>query len=266
MNHGIKKFLENRNLKKRYKTPKGLTYYPYLLELIENNHVLIAGTTGSGKSVLENAIIYAILCCKFPFDNNHLKSAKLILIDPKKVELWRFKKLPHTLLYASSIDEIIIAFQKIRALVDFRLNIMLKHGLRKSLDTPVYVFIDELVDIVTSKKKKEAIRLLSDIASISRATNIFFIALTQSPSRIIIPASFKLLFNCKVALRCNENIESRQIIGDNRATLLPLHGQGIVKQDLQEYMIKIPLYHDYEIDSLVKFWEKQTGFFDRLFR
>lgn len=253
-------------MKKRYKTPKGLTYYPYLLELIEGNHVLIAGTTGSGKSVLENAIIYAILCCKFPFDNDTNKSAKLVLVDPKKVELWRFKKLPHTLLYASSIEDIIIAFQKIRALVDFRLNIMLKHGLRKSLDTPVYVFIDELVDIVTSKKKKEAVRLLSDIASISRATNVFFIALTQSPSRIIIPASFKLLFNCRVALRCNNAIESRQIIDDNSAALLPLHGEGIVKQDLQEYRIKIPLYPEKNIDCIVKFWEKQEGLFKRIFK
>lgn len=253
-------------MKKRYKTPKGLTYYPYLLELIEGNHVLIAGTTGSGKSVLENAIIYAILCCKFPFVNDSFKSAKLVLIDPKRVELYKFRNLPHVLLYASEIPDIIATFKNIRLLVDLRLKAMLKKGIRKSLDTPVYIFIDELVDIVTSKHKKEAIRLLSDIASISRATNIFFIALTQSPSRIIIPASFKLLFNCKVALRCNENIESRQIIGDNSATLLPLHGEGIVKQDLQEYRIKIPLYHEQDIDFIVSFWEKQEGFFKRLFK
>lgn len=240
-----------------YTLPDGLYYKPYLIDMIEGNHTLIAGTTGAGKSVLENNIIWALLCTKFPGTVPSGQGCKLVLIDPKKVELQMYRKLPHTWLYADTIDTITAALYNVRHLIDCRLNDMKRRGLRKSSECPVYVFIDELVDLMTSPAKREIVRLLSDSASISRACNVFFVVLTQSPARVIIPAQFKLLFNCRVGLRCNNAIESRQIIDDDSAVYLPKHGLAIVQQDIERYQIEIPLLDDYDILNLVKFWEKQ---------
>lgn len=250
----------------RYNTPTGALYAPYLLEMIEGNHTLIAGTVGAGKSVLENSIIYALLATRFPGNADNGKGAQFVLIDPKKVELDIYKNLPHTLMYADTIPDIVSALRRVRSEIDRRLNYMKRNGQRKSLECPIYVFIDELVDLMASPDAKEISRLLSDSASISRATNIYFVALTQSPSRKIIPAQFKLLFNCRCALRCNNSIESRQIIDDDSATELPLHGFGIVQQNLDRYKIEIPMYSDREIEKMVAFWNKQHRIYRTLFQ
>ena len=138
-----------------YTLPYGLYYKPYLIEMVEGNHTLIAGTTGSGKSVLENAIIYALLCDRFPGQAQNGQGCRFVLLDPKKVELRPYKDLPHTLWYADNMEDIQKALANVRFLIDKRLNTMQRQGIRKSQEYPVYVFIDELVDIVTSSKSKE---------------------------------------------------------------------------------------------------------------
>lgn len=253
-------------MKLKYTLPKGLTYCPYLLDLIQGNHVLIAGTTGAGKSVLENDIIYSILCTKYPGQTENGNGARLVLIDPKRVELDIYKSLPHCLMYADNIPAIETALKNVRQIIDSRLSAMKARGQRKSEEAPIYIFIDELVDLVESDRSKSIIRLLSDSASISRATNIFFIALTQSPSRSIIPAKFKLLFNCRVALRCNNRIESQQIIDDNSALELPLHGLAVVQNNLERYLIKIPMYTDRQISDIVQHWTRQHSFYNSIFK
>lgn len=246
-------------MKLKYTIPAGLKYSPYLLDLINNNHVLVAGTVGSGKSVLENSIIYAILCSHFPGKVESGAGCKMIFFDPKRVELDIYKNLPHCIQYADTLPEIENTLYNIRDLIDNRFLLMKKAGIRKSLEYPIYIFIDELVDLVTNKQHgKNIIRMLTDCASISRAANVFFICLTQSPSRLIIPAQFKLLFNCRIALKCNNEIESRQIIDDNSAVNLPRYGQAIVQNNTDRYYIKIPFYSDYEIENIVNIWNSQN--------
>ncbi|MBO7677446.1 MAG: hypothetical protein J6S49_08030 [Erysipelotrichaceae bacterium] len=251
-----------------YNLPFGGTYAPYLIDMIQGNHVLIAGTTGAGKSVLENSILYALLATTYPANTvDGTQGAQLVLLDPKKVELWQYKNLPHTMLYADTIPDIKTALESIRVMIEERLNRMRKRGERKSSECPVYIFIDELVDLVTNKTHgKEIVRLFADTASISRAANVFYVALTQSPARAIIPAQFKLLFNCRVALFCNNAVESRQIIDDDSATTLPEHGIAIVQQNINRYKIKIPFYSDEELNRLVRHWEKQHPIINRLRR
>ena len=249
-----------------YNLPRGLTYAPYLLDMIEGNHVLIAGTVGAGKSVLENSIIYALLCTRYPGATSDASGAQLVLIDPKKVELKGYKDLPHVLMYADNIPDIEKTLNLVRKMIDRRFETMQRKRQRKSTEPPVYVFIDELVDIVTSKRGKDIVRILADSASVSRAANVFFVCLTQSPSRVIIPAQFKLLFNCRCALRCNNAIESRQIIDTDEATQLPKHGLGIVCQDLEKYKIKVPMYSDFELDQITRFWTRQHPIINKLIR
>lgn len=242
----------------KWNLPKNMEYYPYLVDLLNNNHVLIAGTTGSGKSVLENDIIYSLLCCKFPGENGTQQNAHFIFFDPKKVELRFYNKLPHCLGYADNIKDIIGYLRALRVEVDNRLQSMIKKGLRKSDKPPLYIFIDELVDLMTSKEGKEITRLISDIISISRATNIFFVMCTQAPNRKILKPEIILNCNCRIALKCNDKIESRQIIGISDAADLPPHGIGIVSKDIEMYKIKIPLISDDTLKSVVDHWNKQN--------
>ena len=237
-----------------YTLPRGLRYRPYLIDMIEGNHCLIAGTTGSGKSVLENDIIYSLLCTKFP-DGEH--GAKLILIDPKKVELFCYKNLPHTLVYADTIDKIVSALNYVRAIIDQRLDYMQRYGQRKFPGCPIYVIIDELVDLMTSPYHKQILELITDSISISRATGIYFLMLTQAPNRKILRAEIVLNCTVRVALRCVSSIESRQIIGDDSATYLPNHGIGIVQDKLDRYRIEIPMYSDDQIYEIINHWTRQ---------
>lgn len=250
----------------RMKLPSGTQYAPYLFEIINGNHTLIAGTTGSGKSVLENGIIKALLCSKYPFKNDSADSAQLILIDPKKVELRPYKNLPHTLMYADTIPDIISTLNTVRRLVDERLARMIRKGQRTSTETPIYVFIDEIVDLVESSQSKQIIRILSDIISISRCTQIFTVISTQAPNRRILKPEIVLNMNCRVGLRCNKTIESQQIIGDNDATMLPKHGEGIVIKDIDRYRINIPMYSDMDLLKVIKHWERQMPLLERIKR
>lgn len=252
-------------MKLTYTIPAGVTYSPDFLNLIEDNHVLIAGTTGAGKSVFENGIINAILCTKYPGQTANGNGARLVLIDPKRCELYLYKDLPHTIGYADSIPDMVYLLRQVRGIVENRLLTMQRQRRKTSAECPIYVFIDELVDLVTSAQGNEIKRLLSDTASISRAAGVFFVVLTQSPARAIIPAAFKLLFNCRVALRCNNSIESRQIIDDDSATTLPRHGLAVVQQNLDRYYLKIPFIPDAQLESLAAFWSKQHRIYRKLF-
>ena len=251
-------------MKHRYTLPKGgAQYAPYLLDMIQGNHTLIAGTTGAGKSVLENSIIYALLSARYPGQTKSGSGARFILIDPKKVELRMYKSLPHTLFYADNIPDIVDVLYTVRCIIDERLKRMQRRKERQSTECAYYVFIDELVDLVTSDRSKDIIRLISDSISIARAANVYFIILTQAPNRKILKPEIVLNCSCRCALRCNDYEESRQIIGDKSACSLPLHGLGIVQQNLDRYQIKIPFYSDEEIARNVRHWTRQNTFYGR---
>lgn len=253
-------------MKHTYTLPSGGTpYAPYLLEMVSNNHTLIAGTTGAGKSVLENSIIYAMLSARYPGQTASGRGARFILIDPKRVELRMYKNLPHTMFYADNMSDIVDVLRSVRGIIDGRTRRMAKRGERQSSECPIYVFIDELVDLVVSARSKEIVRLISDSISIARAANVFFIILTQAPNRKVLKPEIVLNCNCRCALRCNNAIESRQIIGDDSAVSLPLHGLGIVQQNLSRYQIDIPFYSDEEIKHNIRHWTKQNNPLGRLF-
>lgn len=237
-----------------YTMPAG-TFCPHLLDLIQNNHTLIAGATGAGKSVLENEILKAFLLSYFPCGSS---GANLVLIDPKKVELREYKDTPHCIRYADNIPDIVQTLHDIKATVDSRLEYMQGRGLRQYDGTPIYIFVDEMVDLIMSAEKKTIIRLMSDIISISRATSIYWVILTQAPSRSILLPQVVLNLNCRVALRCNSAIESRQIIGEAGAERLPDHGLGIVQKGIQQFRIEIPMSPEAERKEIIRAWTRQA--------
>lgn len=235
---------------KSYEVPS-MGYYPYFAELLESNHILIGGKTGSGKSVLLNDFLYTLLA------HSPVKS-QFLLIDPKRVELCWYRDLEHCLGYANTTDGAVDLLNKAIGIIESRYKQMEKKHLRLWDGGSVYVVIDELADLMTTSKKV-VLPLLQRIAQVGRASKVFLVACTQSPSRLTIPAALTLNFTCRMALQCFSAIESRQIIGENGAELLPRYGQCLVRDNDGLKKISVPLTNDSKLTERINFWVNYHG-------
>lgn len=160
------------SLPSAYLTPSGTVYTPFL-RLAERPHLLIAGATGSGKSVALNGIIHSLMMTQSPL------RCQFVLIDPKKVELVQYACLPHCARYASDHPDIVRALQWAVDETDHRFSIMQACGLKEYNGAHLYVVIDELADLMVSLKK-ETLPLLQRLAQIGRAACVHLIACSQN--------------------------------------------------------------------------------------
>ena len=232
-------------MKKRYKTPGG-TFYTFYRDMLTQPHLLVAGATGSGKSVVINGIIHTALLespAKYQF----------VLIDPKRVELADYKKLPHTIRYASEPAEMVQALNYTMEITENRYREMQRKGLRKYEGPAVYVIIDELADLMTTNRKQVQ-PLIQRLAQIGRAASVHIIAATQCPLSAVIPTPIKVNFDARVALRTRSSQDSRNILGIKGCELLPRYGEGyyMTADGITKYII--PMYPDAERQRIIKYW------------
>lgn len=204
-------------------------------DILKENHILIAGTTGSGKSVMLNSMVFSAIT------SSHL----FYFIDLKRVELRRYRDMVSTLGVATEPEQVIPLLDRAISQMEHRYSHM--KGV-KSTDSHIFIVIDELADLSTIKGVEE--RLIK-IGRLGRAANIHLLCATQDPSRKTLKASLMQNFTCCVALRCRSSIESRQIIGVKGAELLPKYGHGIEWNADGISKIKIPFTPDEDIDYLV---------------
>lgn len=247
-----------------WKMPTG-TIYTLYQSMLQESHLLIAGTTGSGKSVVLNALIYTALY-KSP------NKVGFVLCDPKMVELSRYAKLPHVLRYADTLDNIASALQMAHALMMNRFRDMKRAGQVETTERDIYVIVDEFADLVTrgADRKENAVRkacegYIESIGKLGRAAHVHLILATQAPNRQTIKANIVLNMTARLALHCDSPIESRQIIGRPGAELLPLYGQGIYKTPREMDTWNLPMIPQTAISERVKWWTNQTTFLHRLF-
>ena len=234
----------------RYTTPGG-SYYTLFKNMAEQPHLLIAGATGSGKSVVINGIISTLITLYAP------RQADLILIDPKRVELVQYKQLPHTIMYASEPGEPARALAKAIGIIEERYAVMQKQGVRKYGGGHVYVIIDELADLMTTDKK--AVQpLIQRLCQIGRAANVHLIAATQCPLATIIPTSIKCNLDSRVGLRTRSAQDSRNILGLAGCETLPRYGQAyyMTAEGLERW--NIPMVSDERIAQLVSYWTSRA--------
>lgn len=184
--------------------------------ILEQTHVAIAGTTGSGKSVLLQQILYALFC-RDPKKNG------AVLIDPKRVELSRFGRFPHVWSIDTEPGGMRAALQYTVNAMEHRYKVMRANGLTDWPGPAVYVVIDELADLVTNDA--QALDALVKLGRLGRAAKIHLICATQSPDRKTLSAQLVQNFTARVALRCRDRIESRQILGAPGAETLPKYGR-----------------------------------------
>ena len=216
-------------------------------DILKQPHTLIAGSTGSGKSVLINGLIYTCL-----FDSPAQK--QLVLIDPKRVELIQYKPLPHTIAYASEQRDIKQLIDYCVRLMEYRYKIMQSQFLKKSNDAEIYIFVDEFADLITTQKR-EILKPLCRIAQLGRAANIHLILATQRPTRDIIDGQIKVNIDSRIALRVPTKQDSRNIINVSGAELLPKYGKAfyLTPETMQPVLVDIPCIPEEEIASAIQY-------------
>lgn len=202
----------------------------YFYNMIQQPHLLISGTTGSGKSVLLHHLINIIML---------LDSAKMVLIDTKKVELYRYRKNYNTLYYVDNVNDTITILKKVIDIMGNRFVYLRKKGLKKLEDDPIYIIIDEFADLVLFDDKKIT-PLIVKIAQLGRAANIHLILATQRPTADIINKKISVNMVARVCLRVASAVDSRNVIGVSGGELLPQYGQGIYWVEGYAYNIEIP--------------------------
>ena len=192
------------------------------INIADAPHILIAGTTGSGKSVLLNHFIQQIV------DAPQDKFTQFIFIDPKRVDLRKWSKLARNTIYADNPRDAERALRGVSIAMEKRYKELIKKKQTTIIGNYMFVVIDELADLFLSDYGKYIKKELQHILQLGRAANIHVIAATQAPNRKIIPAELVLNFTHRVALRCISPIESRQIIGIAGAENLPQYGKALV--------------------------------------
>lgn len=235
---------------KSYRIPGGQRSRLYA-NMAEQPHLLIAGATGSGKSVVINGIIHALLIAHSP------ASARFILIDPKRVELSMYRDLPHTLFYASEPGEPARALRYAIQIIEDRYMQMQRQRLRKYTGSDVYVFIDELADLMTTDRKTIQ-PLLQRICQIGRAAKVHVIAATQCPLASVIPTAIKVNFDSRVGLRCRSGQDSRNILGQTGCEELPRYGQGYYMTPEGTERWNLTMIPENEISLLIDYWTSKA--------
>lgn len=238
------------NMFKRYKTPCN-SYYKLFDSMTKQPHLLIAGATGSGKSVVENGIIYRLLQ-KLPTD------VQLILIDPKRVELAQWAKCPHVIRYASEPETMLSALRLALQITEERYQRMQKKRIREYDGGHVYVIIDELADLMTTQKKA-VLPVLQRLGQIARAAHVHMIACTQTVKADVLPTVLTCNFDSRVALRTSTAQQSRMIIDVAGCECFPdpkteKRAFCYFRQGANLTVYQVPMHTEEELQDLADYW------------
>ncbi len=251
--------------KKEVKLPialgKNISGTPIVSDLTSMPHLLIAGTTGSGKSVCINTIILSLLFRHSP------DKCKFILIDPKMLELSTYEGIPHLL--CPVITEAKKAASVLGWVVkemESRYRLMTKEGVRNidgynlkhKLPMPyIVVVVDEMSDLmlVAGKEIENYIQKLSQMA---RAAGIHIIMATQRPSVDVITGTIKANFPTRISFQVTSKIDSRTILGEQGAEQLLGKGDMLYMSSANRIVrIHAPFVADNEIEKINSFLRSQ---------
>jgi S-DNA-T family DNA segregation ATPase FtsK/SpoIIIE len=230
-------------------------------------HLLIAGATGSGKSVCINAVVTGLLCDHPPDE------LKLLMVDPKMVELTGYNGVPHLLApVITDIQQVVGALAWVTRMMDERFQRFAKVGARNIADynrklgrrdeplAHIIVVVDELADLMMMAPD-ETERYITRIAQMARATGIHMILATQRPSVDVVTGLIKANFPARIAFAVTSQIDSRVILDTPGAERLLGRGDMLLMlpdsaklQRLQGCFVS-----DAEMHKVVAFWKQTAG-------
>ena len=235
----IKELLSDTNFKSTtHKIPicigKDISGNIEVIDLSKTPHLLVAGTTGSGKSVFINTLLASILYKFSP------KQLKLILIDPKMLELSVYNDIAHLLTpVVTEPKKAIIALKWVCKEMERRYSLMNEEGTRslegynqKASEALPYivVFIDEMADLMMTAGK-EVEHYVQRLAQMARACGIHLVMATQRPSVDIITGSIKANFPSRISFQVASKYDSRTVLGEIGAEQLLGNGDMLMSKN-----------------------------------
>ncbi len=247
---------------------------PVIADLGSMPHLLVAGTTGSGKSVFVKALAASLVMRNTP------QQLRLVAIDPKMVELARFNGLPH--LYGRAETELeraqrvlrwvvyemeerykLFAGYAARNLDDYNARVarMAASGEEAPATLPrIVVLIDELADLMLSAPE-ETERTLTRLAQMARATGIHLVVATQRPSTDVVTGLIKANFPARISFATASQVDSRVILDTPGAE--SLLGQGdmlfLAPDASAPKRVQGCYISDEELEAIIRYWQKLAG-------
>lgn len=240
-----------------YKTP-AIKYSRLYAAMLGAGHTLIAGAQGSGKSTVMAGLIHTAL-------KDSPAVCQMVIIDPKRVDMVEYSQLPHVVRYATEAPQIAEALRYSLAVMEARYNDMAKRRLKEYDGAMLYVFIDEVADLMTNPANKRTFSpMIQRLAQLGRAARITVIMATQCCLRTVIDTSIKCNFPSRVALRTATAQDSRNIIDRAGAEQLPNPrtagvAHGIWKNGADVNTWLLPRYEESERQRIIDHWSNKKN-------
>lgn len=248
--------------------------HPLVADLADMPHLLIAGTTGSGKTVCVNALITSVLFTSTPHE------VRFLMVDPKMVELAVFNGLPHLLMpVVTHAKKVPAALQWVVQEMETRYRLFAKLGLRNiqayheklaagelpAEEIPdhlpyLMVIIDELADLMLVVQS-EVENAIARLAHLSRAVGIHMILATQRPSVDVLTGVVKANFPARISFQVASKVDSRTVLDAGGADKLLGKGDLLFMQPGSSRLIRAQgtLVTDSEIGRVCAFWKEQQA-------
>ncbi|MBN1428878.1 MAG: cell division protein FtsK [Anaerolineae bacterium] len=263
---------EFRNLKSLLKMALGqdVSGQPIVADMTAMPHLLIAGTTGSGKSVCVNGIICAMLMTCSPDE------LKMIMVDPKRVELTNYNGIPHLMApVVTELERIVGVLKWVQREMDERYRRFAMEGARNIMDFNgriergqikdaekipyILVVVDELADLMMLAPD-ETERVITRLAQMARATGIHIIISTQRPSVDVVTGLIKANFPARIAFAVATGVDSRVILDMPGAEKLLGRGDMLFQAPDAPMPIRMQGVYlsDREIQKIVDHWRAQA--------
>lgn len=245
---------------------KGSSGDPEVADFAKMPHVLVAGATGSGKSVCINAFLVSILMNATP------NEVRLILVDPKRVEMTPFNSVPHLLMpVIVEVDKVVSALRWALKEMDERYKKFAAIGVRnleaynkdKRVVTPLpflVIAIDELADLMMVAPM-DVEHSITRLAQLGRATGIHLLVATQRPSVNVVTGLIKANFPTRMSFAVSSQVDSRTILDSVGAEKLLGKGDMLyLPQDAPKpKRIQGVYVSDREVERVVRAWNSQSG-------
>ncbi len=251
----------NKEIKLPIALGKSISGLPLIADLASMPHLLIAGTTGSGKSVCINTIIMSLLHKHSP------EICKFILIDPKMLELSSYEGIPHLL--SSVITDAKKATSALSWTVremENRYKLMSSEGVRSidgynqkhKLKMPyIVVVVDEMADLMLVAGK-EVENYVQKLSAMARAAGIHIIMATQRPSVDVITGTIKANFPTRISFQVSSKIDSKTVLGEQGAEQLLGKGDMLFMSSANKiFRIHGPYVSENEIEKVASFLRDQ---------
>ena len=259
------KEFNNKDIKIPITLGKSISGFPIVGDLVSMPHLLIAGTTGSGKSVCINTLILSILYRHKPDD------CKLIMIDPKMLELSIYQGIPHLLTpVITEPKKATTALKWVVKEMEKRYREMTEIGVRnisgfndkassesRKKMPYIVVIVDEMADLMMIAGK-EIENYIQRLAQMARAAGIHIVMATQRPSVDVITGTIKANFPTRISFQVTSKIDSRTILGEQGAELLLGNGDMLFMSSASRIIrIHGPYVSEKEIERVSTFLRLQ---------